>query len=344
MSENLSRLTIDVSATLKDALIAIDRGHSGIVLVSGPDGKMEGLMTDGDLRRMLLAGKTMESPVAKSLRKNFTTVSPEVSRADVLDLMQALSIEHVPILDASGRAVGLHRIGNILSKRTLPNWAVIMAGGRGTRLGELTQETPKPMLKVAGRPILERIILHLVGAGIRKIFISINYLGHVIEEYFRDGENFGCEIHYLREEEPLGTGGALRLLPELPQTPLLVMNGDLVTDFNVGRMLGHHQRGNHVATMGLIPYNHRVPFGCVEVEDGSVTTFREKPVLSQLVNCGIYAVSPELIQDIPSGLFPITELFENALGTGRSIGAFVIEDDWKDIGLPDELKLAQGKI
>lgn len=344
MHEDLSQLTISSSASIREALTAIDRGHYGIVLVNSAEGKIEGLMTDGDLRRLLLSGLSLDSPIAGKFGSKFTYVAPNTPRADVLDLMSALSIEHIPIIDQKGYAVGLHRLGNVFAKTTLPNWAVIMAGGKGSRLGELTQETPKPMLKVAGRPIIERIVLHLVGAGIRKIFISVNYLGHQIEEHFQDGRNHGCEIEYLRETEPLGTGGALSLLPTPPTDPLLVMNGDLITDFNVRKLLGFHTESGFAATMGLAPYHHQVPFGCVELEEGKILSFHEKPLISQLVNSGIYVISPNTLQTIPKRFFPITEIFEKCLGEGMLVGGYPIDDDWTDIGRPEELSMARGDL
>ena len=343
MNKDLTPYTVSSDATIREAMTAIDAGASGVVMIVGENDLLEGIMTDGDIRRLLLAGAEMHSPITNGINRKFTHVSPETPRADVLDLIYARDIEHIPIVDADGKLVGMHSIGSIVAKDTLPNWVVIMAGGKGTRLGELTQDSPKPMLKVAGRPILERIVLHLVGAGIRKIFIAVNYLSHVIEDHFGDGSDFGCNIQYIREKTPLGSGGALALLEETPTSPLIVMNGDLVTDFRVRRMLRYHQNGKYLATMGLNHYNHRVPFGCVEFKDGAVSNLKEKPLLSELINCGIYTLSPELLERVKPEFFPITELFENCLKNDEPIGGYIIEEDWVDIGMPEELRHAQGK-
>ncbi|MDE0836951.1 MAG: nucleotidyltransferase family protein [Akkermansiaceae bacterium] len=343
MLEDLSIYTLDSNATIREAMAAIDAGATGVAMILGDKSRLEGLMTDGDLRRMLLAGAEMHSPITSAINRKFTSVSPSTPRADVLDLMHARTIEQIPVVDDDGRLVGVHSLGRIVMKDTLPNWAVIMAGGKGTRLGELTENIPKPMLKVAGRPILERIILHLVGSGVRRIFIAVNYLSHVIEEHFGDGSDFGCAIEYIREESPLGSGGALSLLTEKPEHPLIVMNGDLVTDFHVRRMLQHHEKGGYIATVGLNYYSHRVPFGCVTLEGGSVSEIREKPLLIERVNCGIYAISPDLLTRIKPEFFPITELFDQCLKNNEPVGGYVIEEDWVDIGLPEELINAQGK-
>jgi dTDP-glucose pyrophosphorylase len=343
VNENLSPYTIKHNTTIREAMVAIDAGAAGVVMIVDQDDKLEGLMTDGDIRRLLLAGAEMNSPITDAINRDFTQVCPETPRADVLDLMHAHDIEQIPVVDSDGKIAGIHSIGSIVAKDTLPNWVVIMAGGKGTRLGELTQDTPKPMLKVAGRPILERIVLHLVGSGIRRIYLAVNYLSQVIEEHFGDGKDFGCEILYIRENTPMGSGGALSLLPEKPKHPVIVMNGDLITDFHIRRMLKYHENGKYVATIGLNHYNHRVPFGCISLNNGTVQEIKEKPLLTELVNCGIYTLSPDLLPRVKKEFFPITELFEDCLNNKEPIGGYVIKEDWTDIGLPEELSNAQGK-
>lgn len=343
--ESLKNCTIPETSSIRETMDRINSGPlSGAVMVNNAEGRLVGLMTDGDLRRMLLNGAGMDDPITSHINRNFTWVPENTSRTHVLDLIRARNIEHIPVLDSKGQLVGIHRLGEMISKSVMPNSAVIMAGGRGTRLGTLTKDIPKPMLKVAGRPILERIVLHLVGSGIRKIYIAVNYLRDQIETHFRDGLHFGCEIHYLREEKPLGSGGALSLIPELPDHPILVMNGDLVTDFPVRRLLRYHEKGGYAATMALTPYHHKVPFGCASMENGTITAFREKPLLSELANAGIYVFSPEILPRVAPDYYPITNLFESCIENGQSIGGYVIEESWADIGMPDELNAARGNF
>jgi NDP-sugar pyrophosphorylase family protein len=216
-----------------------------------------------------------------------------------------------------------------------------MAGGRGTRLGPVTENIPKPMVRVAGRPILERLILHLVGFGIRRIFLSVNYLADVISGHFGDGAKFGCRIEYLRESEPLGTGGALSLLKEKPASPLIVLNGDLVTQVNLADMLDFHGRGRYAATMGVRQYTHQVPFGCVELQGDRVVGLEEKPILDRCVNAGVYVLEPSLLARVPKSAYPITALFEDCLAKKEPVGAFEIREDWIDVGHRDQLKQAQ---
>lgn len=216
-----------------------------------------------------------------------------------------------------------------------------MAGGKGTRLGSITHNFPKPMLQVGGRPILERLVVLLASYGVQRVYLSINYLGHVIEDFFQDGHRYGLEIKYLRETENMGSGGALSLLPESPKAPLIVMNGDLVTDINLGDLLAFHVNGNYKATIGVWRYGHEVPYGCVEVAGDSVSAIHEKPVIEKDINAGIYVIAPEMVKRVPNKFFPMTDLFVNAIKDNEKIGAYNIKEGWLDIGLPSHLEKAR---
>lgn len=356
----LERAVVDEDATIRDALVSLNESACQIVLVlDASTKKLVGLMTDGDLRRALLAGASLSDRVRPHFSRSFTSVQQEARRADVLELMRALRISEVPIVDADGRVVGLHLMHDVVGRAKRPNWAVVMAGGRGTRLAPLTNALPKPMVRVAGRPILERIVLSLVGAGVTRIFLSIHHLGEVIEKHFGDGKQLGCQIHYLREDAPLGTAGALALLPEPPTSPLIVMNGDLMTQADIGSLLDAHQRARRSATIAVRRYTHTVPFGCVALEESPVpsergagakpvtmarvTGIEEKPSIHKLINAGIYVLEPELLQQLEKGV-PTTmpELFERSMSLGKEIGAWEIEEDWIDVGEREQLDKARG--
>lgn len=343
-SKPVTLFCLPPSGTLWDALQVIDKGAEGICLMVDADQKLLCTITDGDIRRALLKGAALVDSVQPHAKHSFASVHVTASRAEVIDLMQARHLHHIPILDDHGHLKGMHLLREVIGCVPKPNWAVIMAGGKGTRLGELTKSIPKPMLKVAGRPILERLLLHLVGCGIRRIFISTNYLASVIEDHFEDGAKFGCKIEYLREntDQPLGTGGSLSLLPEIPEHPVFVCNGDLVTQIDVASMLNFHHEGGYFATIGVRTYAHEIPFGCLDVSDGRVTSIVEKPTISQLINAGIYLLSPEIIQRVSRSFLPITDLFDEALRGGDQIGAFEIVDDWIDVGQREQLKQARG--
>lgn len=333
------------SGTLLDAMVALDRGSMQIALVVDPGRRLIGILTDGDIRRGLVRGAGLDAPITGFMNRAFASVDGRTTRVEVLELMQARRIHQMPIVDAAGRLVGVHLLHEVVQRDVLSNWAVVMAGGRGTRLGELTRSIPKPMLRVAGRPILERLVLHLVGAGVRRVFLSINYLGHLVEQHFGDGASLGCRIDYLREAEPRGTGGALSLLPAPPSAPLLVMNGDLVTQVDVAAMVRFHEAGEYAATIGTRVYTHDVPFGCIDVEGDRVMRFEEKPTLSRLVNAGIYVLSPTLVARVPAtGAFPLPALFEDCLARGERLGAFGVDGDWIDVGRGEQLREARGEM
>ena len=328
---------------LVDVLQSLDASALGIVLVEGVDGILAGTMTDGDVRRALLNGASLDSPLDAFGHRAFAFVRPSTSRAEVLDLMQSRWLSQIPIVDDGGRLVGLHTLHEILGAAPRDNWVVVMAGGRGERLRPLTDTIPKPMLRVAGRPILERIVLHMVGFGFRRIFLAVNYKAQLIESHFGDGCNFGCAIEYLREEEPLGTGGALSLLSDAPQDPVLVLNGDLLTQFDAAGMIEFHEAGGFRATMGIHEYVHTVPFGVAEVEAGQVRSLREKPSEAWDANAGIYVLDADLISRIPRNTyFPITTLVEQCLAQKEPVGGFRIDKDWIDVGRQAELARGRG--
>jgi dTDP-glucose pyrophosphorylase len=337
----IQKICLPLGKRLLDGIKAIDAGGAGIALVLDGEGRLVGTLTDGDVRRALLHGASVESSLDPYIQRKFISVGVETGRAEVLDLMQALVLTQVPVVDKERKLVGLHLLREIVGSHARPHRAVIMAGGRGTRLAPLTERLPKPMVQVAGRPILERLVLHLVGFGVRGIYLAVNYLAEVIVEHFGDGSRFGCQIEYLRESEPMGTGGALSLLPQRPDHPLLVLNGDLVTQVNIADMIEFHESGGYVATMGIRQYAHEVPFGCVEVGDGRVKRMEEKPLIHRLVNAGVYVVNPTLLSRVPRASYPITSMFDECIERGEPVGAFEIQEDWLDVGHRGHLRQAQ---
>lgn len=340
--EMLKQFVVGMDAPIRKAMETINENWREVVLVADPDERIVGVVTDGDIRRGLLRGVTLASPVGEVMNRQFVAVEPQMDRAAVLDMMKARVIRQVPVIDHDGHLVGIHFLNDLLGTTAKPNAAVIMAGGKGVRLRPLTENCPKPMIQVAGRPILERVVLHLVGYGIRKIYLSINHLGEQIENYFGDGTKFGCTIEYLREDEPLGTGGPLSLLP--PQEyPVVVMNGDQITQADIGKMLRFHADEKVVATIGVRHYQVDIPFGVVEQEDKRLRGFQEKPSALFLVNTGIYVLNPEVLALVPSQKeFPITTLFDLLLENSQVVGTHHIEEDWIDVGRHDELRKANG--
>jgi dTDP-glucose pyrophosphorylase len=339
----LSKFVVRPDQTVRDAMRVITDNWRELALLADQDLHVIGVITDGDIRRGLLKGLTLESPAASVMTRDFVAVGPNADRAAVLDLMKARTIRHVPVLDGERRLVGIHFLEALIGTTDKPNLAVIMAGGEGRRLRPLTDSRPKPMMEVAGRPILERIVLHLVGYGIKRIFISVNYLAEMIRNHFGSGEDFGCSIEYLHEDHPLGSGGALSLLPRDVVHPFLVMNGDLVSQFDVSRMLEHHTREAAAATIAARHHQVDIPFGVLELRDGRLGALSEKPSAHFLINAGIYVLQPALLDLIPSNRFyPITSLFERLLMEEQKVAVYRIEEDWIDVGRREDLSRANG--
>ena len=344
MEQCLKDYCVSADDTMYQALEVIDKSAEGIAVVVDAELRVVGTLTDGDIRRALLKGSALDAPLRPCICSEFSFVNPDEGRANVLELMQARRLRQIPVINKEGKLVRIHFLSHMMGQVERPNWAVIMAGGKGTRLYPLTKDIPKPMVKVAGRPILERLILHLVSHGIHRVFLSVNYLSDVIKDHFGSGERFGCHIEYLNEDEPLGTAGSLSLLPEMPSEPMLVMNGDLVMNADLGAMLDYHERGLYHATIGVKTYTHQVPYGCVETEDDRIVTIEEKPDIVRQVNGGVYVLSPEAVKSIPMHFCPITDLFSTALAQGQKVGAFDLDCDWVDVGQHDQLKQARGEI
>ena len=327
--------------SLLAALRALDGPAEGLAIVLGQEEKVVGILTDGDVRRALMKEGNLDAAIDPYVVRDFFHVSGHETREQVLDLMQAMKIKHVPILDDANRLQGLHRLHSLIGSKALPNHAVIMAGGKGVRLRPITEHLPKPMIPVAGRPILERLVLHLVGCGITRIYLSVNYMSDVIVRHFGDGSRFGCEVGYLYETEELGTGGSLSLLPSIPADPIVVLNGDLVTQLDFASMLAFHSHSGSAATIGYRPYSHQIPFGCLDILNDRVTGIREKPVLERCVNAGAYVLSPAVLELVPRKFFPITDLFQALLDRGDKVGSYEITSDWIDVGQHSELSKAR---
>ena len=336
-------LIIAEGASIRDALQAIDTNGREMVMVSDKSDRIIGLISDGDIRRGLLAGLTLDLPAVNVMTRDFFTVAPDTDRASVLDIMRARSFPYVPVLDRDRRLIAVHFLRDLLGAAPKPNIAVVMAGGRGARLRPVTDAIPKPMIEVAGRPMLERIVLHLVGHGVQTIHLAVNFMADVIERHFGDGSTLGCRIEYLRESTPLGTGGALSLLPEHPAHPFFVLNGDLISRANLTAMLDMHNRRRHLATIGVGPYEVQIPFGTVREQGGRLLSIAEKPTVDFLINRGIYVLDPETLDHVPKQRdFPITELFEALLAAKKNVGVFNFDDPWIDVGHFDDLRRAQG--
>jgi dTDP-glucose pyrophosphorylase len=341
---HLDKLVIDHAGSIRDAMQLITDNWRELALVVDGSSRVIGVVTDGDIRRGLLSGLALGDAVSAIMTRNYISVGPEVDRASVLDLMRARSIRHVPIVDGEQHLLGVHFMQDLIGATERPNAALVLAGGQGVRLRPLTEHIPKPMVRVAGRPILERIVLHLVGYGVRRVFLSVNYKAETIKDYFGDGSRFGCNIAYLHEPEALGTGGPLSLLPELPSHPLIVMNGDLVTQVDIAEMLEFHRLKKAVATIAARPFEAEIPFGVIHEDGGFLTDIEEKPSSYHLINSGVYVLEREVIAQVPKNTFlPITDLFAKIAKQRMPVAVYTMKADWIDVGRHEELRRARGE-
>lgn len=331
------------SASIKQAITNLNDTGLQIVLVLDASDTLLGTLTDGDIRRGLLKGLTLDDAIDAAIRSNSLVVPPEMGRDMVLQLMQANRLRQLPVVDASRKVVGL-QLWDEISVPSFPNSMVIMAGGLGTRLRPHTESCPKPMLQVGGKPMLEHIIERAKLEGFAHFIIAVQYLGHIIEDYFGNGENFEVHIEYLRETTPLGTAGALSLLTPRPKLPFIVTNGDVLSDIRYGELLDFHARHKAIATMAVRLHEWQHPFGVVQTQGVDIVGFEEKPVARSHINAGIYALSPEALGSMVANCrCDMPTFFEQLQAEGKRTVAYPMHEPWLDVGRPDDLNRANAE-
>lgn len=302
---------------------------------------LRGTVTDGDIRRGILSGFPLTDPVSKVMNTSPIIAAENTSDGEAARLMRRATIGHLPLVDDAGCIVDLKVLKDLDPEPDGRNAVVLMAGGQGTRLYPLTEDIPKPMLEIGGRPILETIIERFVAQGFGDIYLAVNYKAEVIESYFGDGRTFGAEISYLREDQALGTGGALSLLPKRPGAPLIVMNGDVLTKVNFNHLIKFHRNHGAPATMGVSEYRFTVPFGVVETEAETFKSIAEKPEHTFFVNAGIYVIDPDVLDLIESGsAIDMPDLFQALSFQGRAPTVFPLREYWMDVGQSHDLDQA----
>lgn len=334
-------MAVGLSAPLSVCAQVVRDGGGLIAFVVDAERRLIGAVTDGDIRRALLAGATMQTPASEAMNAAPIRAELGASREACRERMRLESIFQLPLVDQDGVLRDVALLSEEAAGANVPNRVVIMAGGLGSRLGELTKSTPKPMLLVGGRPLLQGIVERLIAAGFFRISISVNYLAEQIENHFGDGAVLGVEIDYLREKKRLGTAGCLSLLPQAPTEPIVVMNGDVLTDIDMRAMLRFHEENHAKATMALNNYKVEVPYGVVETEGHRVTGLREKPVYSFFVSAGVYILSPEAVAKVPGDVFyDMPMLFDRLMAEGEPVAGFPLHEYWLDVGRPNDLDLA----
>ena len=335
--KDLKDYIISLDSSIKQLIFKLESNASQIVLVVKNE-RLQGTVTDGDIRRALLRGETLDSPVEKIMNKNFKFLPETASEVEALYLMKKESLKQMPLLDKEGRLKKIFLLDELIKPKLLPNDVVIMAGGKGKRLGVLTEDCPKPMLKINNRPILEIILEQCIEAGLKKFYFSVNYLKEQIQNYFEDGSRWNICINYLEEDKSLGTAGSLSLFPHQPKQPILVLNGDVLTKVDYNHLIQFHKE--HVADISLCVRRHstKIPYGIVSMNDLHVLALEEKPILTHFINAGIYVLEPSVLNLVSKDTyFDMPQLIKLAKEKKYKINAFPIHEYWQDLGYPETL-------
>jgi dTDP-glucose pyrophosphorylase len=344
-TESWEKALLPINATLQEAISNLEETAFQIAIIATPDRIMVGTLTDGDIRRGLLRGMSMDSTVEQIIYSEPLVVPPRHGRDSVLQLMKVNQVHQIPVVDEERRVVGLHLWDEIVDPCRRPNIMVIMVGGQGSRLRPHTENCPKPMLHVGGKPMLEHIIERAKGAGFQNFVLATHYLGEKFEEYFGNGNDWDVKIDYLHEESPLGTAGAIGLLDPKPNMPFLVTNGDILTDIHYDKLLDYHYRYSASATMAVSKYQWQHPFGVVHTDGVDIAGFEEKPISISYINAGIYVLSPNALDvlshdehcDMPT-------LFSRLQKISARTVVYPMHEPWLDVGQVESYTLAKKNI
>lgn len=332
-------ITLPSTRPVREAIERIEAGGAGIALLVDGDGRLVATITDGDVRRALLRGSELSVPAISIASREPVTAPSGISRSDAMRLARERGVRQLPVVDTDGRPAGLLLDSDLVGvARAEP--VIVMAGGRGSRLGPLTGETPKPLVAVGGSPILETLLTQLVAEGFTTFLFAVNYLSDRIIAHFGDGSKFGANIDYLREDQPLGTAGALRLAADRLDRTFMILNADLLTTVRFSDLADAHRRCGNTLTMAVTETRVSLRYGVVHVDGDRVTRIEEKPTIQALSNAGIYVAEPAVLQYVPQGVSSMPEVVSALLAAGRQVGYFTIHDLWLDIGELSDLERA----
>lgn len=342
MSHEWKNTLIAPDCTIREALAVIDKEALRGVIIVEKNNKLLGVVSDGDIRRGILSGVSLNEHVSKVMNTNPTTASIDASKHQLVELMESKEILSIPLLK-NGIVVGLHTLHQSLHKTKLENPVFLMAGGFGTRLRPLTNNCPKPLLRIGDKPILEITLRNFIKSGFVNFYISTHYMPEMIMDHFGDGSKWGVNISYVYEDSPLGTGGALGLLPaDLPKVPLIMINGDILTKMNFRKLLDFHVNECADASMCVREYEYQIPYGVIQSKDGNITSMIEKPTQVYHINAGIYVVSPEIVRQVKANeKVDMPALLERTISEKGNVMMFPIHEYWLDIGRIDDFNRAQ---
>jgi len=339
--DRLETVVVGPDTSIADSVRLLDRAGTGALVVCDADRALRGLLTDGDIRRAFLRKVSFDSPCLEISSTEPIVAGPELSRGEMMALMQRFDVNHLPLTDAAGYVLGLVLRSDLTVTDRLDASAVIMAGGFGKRLFPLTESVPKPLLPVGDKPLMEITLEQLRRSGIRRVHVTTHYLAEQISDHFGDGSAFGVDLKYVTETQPLGTVGGLKLMDDFRE-PLLVINGDILTGVDFQQMLAYHREHRGDMTVGVRRHDVEVRYGVLDCDGPHVRRLREKPKWEMLVNAGIYILEPSVARFIPSGKrFDMTDLLQRLLDAGRSVVGFPILEQWLDVGTHADYARAQ---
>lgn len=345
MKFSIEKYCIKQDATIKEVMGIIDENLIGGVFIIDNENRVKGVMTDGNIRRALLKGYNMDEGITGLYSESYKYVNKFVSKKKVKELMLKYKIRQVPVVDDENRIVDLYFLDDVISYDKKDNYVFILAGGLGTRLRPLTDNIPKPMLKVGKKPILEHIIEQFKEYGYKNFIISLNYKGNVIEEYFGDGKNLDINIEYVRETKKLGTAGSIKLAENKLDKPFIVINGDILTGIDFDGFFNYHMKNKHDITVGVRNYDMKIPYGVIVMEDKLIKSLQEKPSYNFYINSGVYVLNKSVVKHIPKDKeYNMTDLIEKVIELGGRCGTYSITEYWSDIGQIDDFKKANEDI
>lgn len=343
--KSVAKLLISPNATIKQALKVIDDGASKIAFVVDPEGVLLGSISDGDIRRAILSGNDLFVTIDGIYNKSPLYCRENDSSESISELIASREVYQIPVVDKRNRIVGLVDTEPMIQPAEKDNFVVIMAGGLGTRLRPLTESRPKPMLPVGGKPILEHTINHVRKQGYSNIILSVNYRSEIIENYFRDGADFGVSIHYIHESKRMGTAGSLGLMVDALRDSFVVMNADILTNIELDKLHRFHKASNSIATMVVREYEMQIPYGVVTVESGCVASLQEKPIHSYYVNAGIYVLDVDALKYLPANdYYDMPSLLGQLIANNLAVLPYPTREYWLDIGQKSDYERANSEF
>ena len=342
---DVHNIILNKKDTVLKALELLDLYALRIVLVVDENNHLLGSITDGDIRRGLLKGQDLNASVETIMHGSpYSIEEGTLNNRQIFEIMREKRYLALPVIK-NEQLVNIITLDDLIQKKRKENPVFIMAGGFGTRLRPLTDKCPKPMLPVGGKPLLETIISSLKEQGFYKFFISTHYLPEVIHAHFGDGEKLDVQIKYVHESEPLGTGGALSLLPkDQIDVPFIVINGDVLTNMNFDKLLDFHNKHSAVATMCVREFQYQIPYGVVNSTDNVIQGMTEKPSYYFDINTGIYVISPELLAEVEAEFIGMPTILEQQIAKDKKVSSYPLHEYWLDIGHMEDYNRAQRDI